>query len=1631
VRQDKEQKLFSSIVWILLLGTLTFFALRLSSGAVSLPLPIWYMLLFLDGGAVVFLFMPQVGRGVPGVPGRHEEAVRREEWYPQTLAEMVDGRGERVERAGGVLPPARAIPPVPLVPLVLLFAVLALAYPHTLREDRWLADETERLRTVYKKASGELLDLEGIVSDLGSRVSSAVRWDSLDALTSARQATLIGWVDSVAVSAPTGAVPFPEVGIQIFSSSGERVAWGGSPHFLGSPPRGEPGLRVFTSRTPLYTLLVGEVLAAGGGIVIVDLPLEVNYHINNRFLRSASLGEVLTRKYGQGVEFGFSMGEHGGAIGWNDPLLAGESIRIISSPAAGVQALGVVRSSSGQPLARLKVVGDPYPAVVREAQGRRSLWAGLVLCVAAAVIAVWVYRTYCKREARVGGRFWTLARRIVVLASFVVILRFLLIRLSVPGGLIGTPLFDPAFFADDFPGGFLRTAGDFLISSIFALILVFGCIKAFRTYYRGRLEQTFVTGVPVRAERIVAKAALVFGSLAGSLWLSERLASRVVILSHARIIGLDVNFFDLSVLNFQLSLLFMISSFFIVALFVSRLALVWGGAPLVEGLAASGLALAGMAVLFGGHWLALCAAAGLVAFSFRVFPLLRKEEAVSIVFASFFLVLIVSLAVFATGKEQYAEMRQSRLTGETLQHFNFPEELGIPQVLLPDLCEDISNDRTILSLVVSKRESAAFEIWAEESRIKGLNLSCVFEVFDAKGTPLSRFAVGMPFIPSRSSPDLASFSGGPRVETFRQETRRGAVYYCRGYAPVRFAQGELAGWVEITIPYFFEDPELLARTSPLTPEILHNIERVELAPRKDEPENLLVARVVGGRVLESSSPALKSGTVLSATPGTWFVLRVGRERYHCVVKLKDNGRGYLAGYRMSDAFENILQWGTIVSLDVLLMFVSLIVLLVLKRLPVLRGVMPDVSLGRGLGFRQKVLLSFLVVSILPVLIIGVFSSQVIARRLRAEAENQALLGVQAAVSLIDHSVRTEAASLAAGQYIGELLASEGKAPIRGDAGVDTRRFTLIGSDGGELYGSATAGLTKEERSELLGSLDVERVAVSFEPPVLYAGIVVPIVVKGNRGGSLYYRRALDDDFVRGVSEALGKDINVYYDGLIRASSERELFVGGFLDPICQPSVFVDIALQGSGAAVLKETLGDYSYNVASAPLRSLGGHESAVISVPQLYQSLPVREEVQRTSTLILGLLALLFASMVALGAFLAGKIFNPIEALRGGTRRIIAGELEFRLDAQAPDEIGELVASFNSMTAALREARRGLLERQRYLAAVLDNIATGVMATDREGTIITLNPAGERILRLSGVQVVGRKPEEVFGAEAGPMLGLFSQAGGEIREVELGLFSGEAARTVKAVVASLVEGGERLGTVVVFDDLTELIRSKKLAAWVEMARQIAHEVKNPLTPIKLSAQLMRKAYESGSGDFAQIFEGGVDTIIQQTEILRRIATEFSGFGKALRLNPEGIALDRFLGEVVSYYRGAEGVTVRLSCADGIVVRADREALRKILVNLLENAIEAMPGGGEILVTAERDGSRARISVVDSGTGLPPEIQDRLFEPYFSTKTNGIGIGLAISQSLARSMDGEIRLRNRDRGRGVEATVVLPLAKEE
>jgi PAS domain S-box-containing protein len=714
-----------------------------------------------------------------------------------------------------------------------------------------------------------------------------------------------------------------------------------------------------------------------------------------------------------------------------------------------------------------------------------------------------------------------------------------------------------------------------------------------------------------------------------------------------------------------------------------------------------------------------------------------------------------------------------------------------------------------------------------------------------------------------------------------------------------------------------------------------------------------------------------------------------------------------------------------VSLEVILMIFSLFILFIIRKLPVLGSVTPDVSFSGALGFKQKLLLSFFIVSILPVAAMGVFSNKFIKERYKEEATREAGTGVESAASQIKHSIKSEAESFARSQYLSDILEGKENPKIRDISRKGITQFTLFNATE-ILLDESLSNIGIEEALNLIEGGRIGEVSITYSPNHMFGGVVISISLPGVTEGYLYYRRRIDDEFVKGIAQVLGKNVNVYYKGELQASSQRDLFAGGFLNPLLESSIFADVALRGSKIVIGTESLGEYSYHLASAPMKPLKGSVVGVLSVPLLYQPSLVQKEIHKALGLLMGLLALLFAAAVSLGVFLAGKIFTPIAQLRGGTRKIIEGDLEFRLEAGAPDEIGELVDSFNVMTTGLREARKELLDRQRYLTTILENVATGVITSGSNGRIITFNPAGEKILGISREEIAGVKPSRIEREELRPFFDLFSlgQVRGEEREISL--FSREERRTIKAVVTSLPGNGEKSGTVIVFDDLTELIKSKKLSAWIEMSRQIAHEVKNPLTPIKLSAQLMRRAYDKNDEGFEEIFKSSIDTIMRHTDILRRIASEFSSFGKISELKAEKILLNGFLEEQISSYRGIEKIEIFFQRGEDIEVNADREGLRKVLNNLIENSIEAIEGTGQIVFNIRQNKGMAEIRILDTGSGISHEVEERLFEPYFSTKTTGTGLGLAICKSIVDQMGGKIILRNRERTSGVEVIVTLP-----
>jgi len=437
-------------------------------------------------------------------------------------------------------------------------------------------------------------------------------------------------------------------------------------------------------------------------------------------------------------------------------------------------------------------------------------------------------------------------------------------------------------------------------------------------------------------------------------------------------------------------------------------------------------------------------------------------------------------------------------------------------------------------------------------------------------------------------------------------------------------------------------------------------------------------------------------------------------------------------------------------------------------------------------------------------------------------------------------------------------------------------------------------------------------------------------------------------------------------------------------------------------------------------------------------------------ATLFLITLLILFVS-IWFGFRLARGITEPVQLLAEATQRVAHGDLDFKLEAHGKDEFSSLLGAFNTMTRDLKEARRRaeeasrqlrksyseLEQRRRYMEIILHNVAAGVISIDRQGTITTMNRSAEVILGVTAARAVGTPYGDHLHREQAEELDAIRQeltvsSRGSLQRA-MRLVVGD--RTLSLLMSFTVlrdEEGRSLGVVVVFDDLTELEKIQRVAAWREVARRIAHEVKNPLTPIQLSAQRLRKRYLDGlADDQKEIFDRCTTTIINQVEELKRLVNEFSNFARmpAPRLRPT--RLDDLAEEILTMYReGAPRMTFTLSVRGDLPeALVDPDQIKRVLINLLDNAVASMHGGGEIHVGMSHaaEAGEIRIEVADTGTGIAPGDRQRLFEPYFSRKRGGTGLGLAIVNSIVADHNGTISVEDNS-PRGSKFIVILPLA---
>jgi len=501
-----------------------------------------------------------------------------------------------------------------------------------------------------------------------------------------------------------------------------------------------------------------------------------------------------------------------------------------------------------------------------------------------------------------------------------------------------------------------------------------------------------------------------------------------------------------------------------------------------------------------------------------------------------------------------------------------------------------------------------------------------------------------------------------------------------------------------------------------------------------------------------------------------------------------------------------------------------------------------------------------------------------------------------------------------------------------------------------------------------------------------------------------------------------------------------------------------------------QSVGDGDVIRAAVPIEAGGGVAGAVVVDYFIPQSVANRSaEIARSFqeyrqlkilkqpiisnyvvTLVLVTLLVIFCA-TWMGFYLAKGITVPIQKLAEGTREVAQGNWQYRIGfgegtaIASDDEFGSLVGSFNQMTADLETSNLELEKRRRYMATILATMTGGVISLDEDGRATTINEAAERILGLDRRLVLGRDVDEVFARtdlqtardlmqELYRNAGRASAGGGRAhRQLKL-VIGGRVLTIVLTATVLRDDAGQHIGAVLFFEDVTEIVKVQRMEAWREVARRIAHEIKNPLTPIGLSAERLRRRYAERLKDDGPLFEECTRTIVRQVEELKTLVNEFATFARL----PSGEHTPENLNNVVDeamvlFKEGHRDIRFSFDADLSLpLLPLDREGIKRVVINMLDNAVAALspPNGVERRIEVSTRFHHAHgivaLEVADTGSGIEPNARARLFEPYFSTKQGGTGLGLAIVSTIVADHQGFVRVKDNE-PRGSRFVIELPV----
>ncbi len=1217
-------------------------------------------------------------------------------------------------------------------------------------------------------------------------------------------------------------------------------------------------------------------------------------------------------------------------------------------------------------------------------------------------------------------------------------------------------LIDPAYFATPVAAGWFASTADALLSAALLAVTAWHLRRAAGT------DDAAAESTP--RWRFTPVAVVVgFGALAGGLLPAWRsLAMLMAENANARLIGPGVSLSFLTFWGLHVALLLVaLATLFLLAAAATRahrtvaMRLPWPLAAVAVAFVAAGVAIWPLRQALAGTWpvallaAALWSAAALVGKA----PAVRRAVWPVLLLVAALWNYAALLHVHERAERSWVERRAQQITEADPGWMRFLVQSVLVEMQEADQFAPAERPSGLW------RDEAAWRLY-RDSALFDLTYPGLVEILDDAEATESLFAAG--FLRDFRYETLArsewlTADGRPAEPgdaiAFQTERR----LYSGGHEEILVAEVARRagrGWLRVEVPL------RSWRLSTLAPAAgdLGSPGGDRYRPRLevDRPALLLLADDGGwrGSGPEGFPGAESDNVVAELRDGRreWAVLRVGQADWLCrwtalpPSAARAAGEGFLVGIRRATAVERLLDVSRLVLVDVMLM-VGLTALLRVWR----------IRRGRGHqrwqpGFQEKFGAGYLALGLLLLLVVGVSVDRVGYDRVRAEARQQSREGLAMALQQLGGLLSDEARALADSGRLDDL--ADGSARAVGSVDPDLDRVSLFSDDGSLLF-DGSAGLSGGDARDLLEAVRSAPVVIVRDDNELLALVAVPVALGGSRDASrgegsdggpghggvvndgvLLLRQRLDGALVAGLAEILRGEVTVGFDGMpVLASHAEGLFAGeraALLDPGLMATLFDHP--QGPGLA---SPPGRPFACDAAQPLpafardgdgRLVRSAAPAVLSV-----SFPGREREfaaqRRANVLFLaGLANLILLTALLLAALMSWSLFRPLRVLMGATRSLARGDFAAPLPPSGHDEVGRLSAAFDAMRGQLRHAQADLAARERFLATVLERVTVGVAVLGPDQEMVVVKPAGRDIL--------GRFWPGTSAAEAAVRLhaglagqGLGGKAAGE-------LVGGAGRLTLRGAVAPLdiaQPDGDRM---IVFEDVSEFLATKKLALNAELARQVAHEIKNPLTPIQLSVQLLGQAWNDRHPQLDRIVPDTVDRVLAQVDLLRRIASEFSLLGRPDELPLAPVDLPALVARVTAAYQGAVGVEAAAAPTAGLAagsvppVMAHEESLLKILGNLMQNSLDAArPGVPPVIETQwQVNGDRVQLRWRDNGSGLPADVADRLFEPYFSTKSKGTGLGLAICRSLAERMGGNIGLANRVDGPGTEAVLELAAA---